>query len=61
MNDSTKNSPAYTHIEGAKIAVKYAQNRGYSVDRPNTSVAPQIAVALYATSNRRVNSLLKRS
>ena len=61
MKDSTKNNATYTHIETPKIAVRYAQNLEYSVDSRNTSTAPQIAVALYAISSSRVNSLASRS
>ena len=61
MKDSKKNSPAYSHIDGPKIVVRYAQNLAYRVERRNTRIAPQIAVALYATSNRRVNSLARPS
>src|SRR5882724_9694402 len=56
-----KNKAAYSHIDGAKIVVRYAQKRGYRVESPNTSIAPQMAVALYATSSSLVNSLLSRS
>ncbi len=46
MNDSRKKIETYTHIDGPKIRVRYAQSPEYSVDSRKTKTAPQIAVAL---------------
>src|SRR5919205_324757 len=44
-------------MERLKSLAMWFQNFGYSVVRKNRSIAPQSAVALYAKTRRRVNSL----